>query len=548
MKNQLVKMWLSSSLIGLLLVSALAMEIPIHVGATGNTYYIAASNSSSLDKAAANAVCTGTKDQNTINPYLTNGSTVILDNGTYNISGYVFLASNSHLLGTSNVGTVLNFSSSSVCIGDISNVEVGNFAVTGTMSSAVEIITSTANQSGFNIHDIKSTSTGNADADFEVYADNYTVSNIVFNNCDANNPNGYGFLLTGTGAGAIINGITLYNCSVENAGVASTRNSIWIAGYNLGENIVSLNNVALIHCTCNGAWESDFMFDNTVQSIKNAVFLDCNAQNAGQSSSAYYGSGILIPSTAVQAILNGNTGSGNKGGSYTKTHFDISVYNSPYIGYAFPKNLVLGSSQTVTRANQGNCIGIIVTDGNAFDLYLYSSDGNSVNQTLTLPNGNTYAASFSNYQVIRGVTGTFSITSVSLVNGQVGAAYSQTLTATGGTIPYTWSIVSGTLPVGLTISSEGVILGTPTITGGPTSITFKVTDSTGANATKSISIAIGNATWDVNKDGIVNALDMTSISLHWGETGTPGWIPQDVNSDGIVNSLDLIIVGQHWTP
>ena len=548
MKNQLVKMWLSSSLIGLLLVSALAMEIPIHVGATGNTYYIAASNSSSLDKAAANAVCTGTKDQNTINPYLTNGSTVILDNGTYNISGYVFLASNSHLLGTSNVGTVLNFSSSSVCIGDISNVEVGNFAVTGTMSSAVEIITSTANQSGFNIHDIKSTSTGNADADFEVYADNYTVSNIVFNNCDANNPNGYGFLLTGTGAGAIINGITLYNCSVENAGVASTRNSIWIAGYNLGENIVSLNNVALIHCTCNGAWESDFMFDNTVQSIKNAVFLDCNAQNAGQSSSAYYGSGILIPSTAVQAILNGNTGSGNKGGSYTKTHFDISVYNSPYIGYAFPKNLVLGSSQTVTRANQGNCIGIIVTDGNAFDLYLYSSDGNSVNQTLTLPNGNTYAASFSNYQVIRGVTGTFSITSVSLVNGQVGAAYSQTLTATGGTIPYTWSIVSGTLPVGLTISSEGVILGTPTITGGPTSITFKVTDSTGANATKSISIAIGNATWDVNKDGIVNALDMTSISLHWGETGTPGWIPQDVNSDGIVNSLDMIIVGQHWTP
>jgi hypothetical protein len=413
MKNQLVKMWLSSSLIGLLLVSALAMEIPIHVGATGNTYYIAASNSSSLDKAAANAVCTGTKDQNTINPYLTNGSTVILDNGTYNISGYVFLASNSHLLGTSNVGTVLNFSSSSVCIGDISNVEVGNFAVTGTMSSAVEIITSTANQSGFNIHDIKSTSTGNADADFEVYADNYTVSNIVFNNCDANNPNGYGFLLTGTGAGAIINGITLYNCSVENAGVASTRNSIWIAGYNLGENIVSLNNVALIHCTCNGAWESDFMFDNTVQSTTNAVFLDCNAQNAGQSSSAYYGSGILIPSTAVQAILNGNTGSGNKGGSYTKTHFDISVYNSPYIGYAFPKNLVLGSSQTVTRANQGNCIGIIVTDGNSFDLYLYSSDGNSVNQTLTLPNGNTYAASFSNYQVIRGVTGTFSTSSPS---------------------------------------------------------------------------------------------------------------------------------------
>jgi hypothetical protein len=53
---------------------------------------------------------------------------------------------------------------------------------------------------------------------------------------------------------------------------------------------------------------------------------------------------------------------------------------------------------------------------------------------------------------------------------------------------------------------------------------------------------------DINKDGAVNILEMTSITQHWGETGTPGWIPQDVNNDGIINSLDMIIVGQHWTP
>ena len=44
-----------------------------------------------------------------------------------------------------------------------------------------------------------------------------------------------------------------------------------------------------------------------------------------------------------------------------------------------------------------------------------------------------------------------------------------------------------------------------------------------------------------------NVLDMISVSQHWGESGTPGWIRQDVNSDGVINSLDMIIIGQNWT-
>ena len=50
-----------------------------------------------------------------------------------------------------------------------------------------------------------------------------------------------------------------------------------------------------------------------------------------------------------------------------------------------------------------------------------------------------------------------------------------------------------------------------------------------------------------SKDGIINVLDMTSVSQHLGETGTAGWLPQDVNNDGVINSLDMIIIGQHWT-
>jgi hypothetical protein len=84
-----------------------------------------------------------------------------------------------------------------------------------------------------------------------------------------------------------------------------------------------------------------------------------------------------------------------------------------------------------------------------------------------------------------------SVTTSSLPNGQIGVAYSQTLAATGGVTPYSWSLASGTLPAGLSLSSGGVISGTPT-TAGTSSFTVQVTDSqTPADtATKALSIAI----------------------------------------------------------
>src|SRR5688572_13963446 len=52
-----------------------------------------------------------------------------------------------------------------------------------------------------------------------------------------------------------------------------------------------------------------------------------------------------------------------------------------------------------------------------------------------------------------------------LPDGVVATAYSQTLAATGGTGPRTWTVVSGSLPAGLTLSTAGVISGTPTTAG-----------------------------------------------------------------------------------
>ncbi len=67
----------------------------------------------------------------------------------------------------------------------------------------------------------------------------------------------------------------------------------------------------------------------------------------------------------------------------------------------------------------------------------------------------------SNPKPAEGVEGKVNITTPSLPNGVVGASYNATLAATGGTLPYTWSLLSGNLTSGLTLSPTGVITGMP---------------------------------------------------------------------------------------
>src|SRR5258708_40018441 len=55
-----------------------------------------------------------------------------------------------------------------------------------------------------------------------------------------------------------------------------------------------------------------------------------------------------------------------------------------------------------------------------------------------------------------------SVTTMSLSHGQSAVAYSATLSATGGTPPYSWGVKSGTRPAGLSLMAAGVIAGTPT--------------------------------------------------------------------------------------
>ena len=79
---------------------------------------------------------------------------------------------------------------------------------------------------------------------------------------------------------------------------------------------------------------------------------------------------------------------------------------------------------------------------------------------------------------------TLAVTTTSLPGGTSGAAYSATLTASGGASPYTWAETSGgAMPPGISdITSAGVIAGTPTTPGTYGPYVFTVTDSQGGTA------------------------------------------------------------------
>ena len=108
------------------------------------------------------------------------------------------------------------------------------------------------------------------------------------------------------------------------------------------------------------------------------------------------------------------------------------------------------------------------------------------------------------------------ISTSSLPSGTANAGYSATLSVSGGTAPYTWSISTGQLPAGLTLApATGAISGTPTISGNY-SLGVTVTDSTSTpqSATATITLSIGAAS------STPVPLAITSSSLAAGTVGS----------------------------
>jgi hypothetical protein len=123
------------------------------------------------------------------------------------------------------------------------------------------------------------------------------------------------------------------------------------------------------------------------------------------------------------------------------------------------------------------------------------------------------------------------ITTTSLPSASVNTAYSQTLQATGGTLPITWSLASGSLPSGLTLNAAGTITGSP-IAVGTSTFTVRAADSGSPQQTQMQALSL-----------VVNAapLAITTTSLPNAEIGTV--YSANVTSSGGTGSITWSLVG-----
>lgn len=145
----------------------------------------------------------------------------------------------------------------------------------------------------------------------------------------------------------------------------------------------------------------------------------------------------------------------------------------------------------------------------------------------------------------------------------VGLGFSHSLTGSGGVAPYAWSLASGTLPPGFTLSSSGLLSGTAT-SAGTFHFTVQATDERGVNVTRAITLTIAASAavndvpvGDAGVDYLDPELDSATSRIVFQSTGSGGtqqiWVGGVNPGNGLLTSAtgkDTLIdsgVSTLWT-
>ncbi|WP_170111932.1 Ig-like domain-containing protein [Phyllobacterium myrsinacearum] len=170
----------------------------------------------------------------------------------------------------------------------------------------------------------------------------------------------------------------------------------------------------------------------------------------------------------------------SSGSGYSQT-FSASGGTAPYTfslaGGSFPAGITLNAATGVLSGTP--------TVSGTFPFSVRATDSS------TGP-GTPFSAT-NNYSLVVNAPPVIIVLSPStLSSGKSGVSSSQTLTATGGTAPYRFAITSGALPNGITLSSAGVLSGTPTAAGA-FNVTVTATDILGNNGAQAYTLVINQA-------------------------------------------------------
>lgn len=143
------------------------------------------------------------------------------------------------------------------------------------------------------------------------------------------------------------------------------------------------------------------------------------------------------------------------------------------------------------------------------------------------------------------VSPTLTVAPPTLPAGTAGTAYSQTLSASGGTAPYTYAVTAGALPAGLNLSTGGALSGTPTVAGN-FNFTVTATDAGSFGAAQAYTLAIAAPTLTIAPPTLPGGTVGTAYSQTLSASGgtapysfavTAGTLPAGLALDGTTGVL-----------
>jgi hypothetical protein len=256
---------------------------------------------------------------------------------------------------------------------------------------------------------------------------------------------------------------------------------------------------------------------------------DGNGHSTNQNLSLY-----IAPASTPLAVTTTSLPNGTNGTFYSQT-IQASGGQTPYSWSI--ANYSMDPPPNLTLATNGVLSGTLATSGGPFYFTVEVTDGaaSTAYQDLSV-------------YIVNPPLPPLLITNVSLPNGNVGAAYSAQLGATGGQSPYNWQLATGSAnpPAGLTLYSSGLISGTPT-TNKVSTFKVQATDANFVTTNKVLSITInskpvlGSASWLTNQfqmrlTGASNQNYTVQMSTNLSSTN---WIPLFITNNTTTNSFLL---------
>jgi large repetitive protein len=168
-----------------------------------------------------------------------------------------------------------------------------------------------------------------------------------------------------------------------------------------------------------------------------------------------------------------------------------------------------GTTSTTLSAGVGSFSGLTLSSTT-------SQSGESLTATINLNGSLNLTATSNPFNVI-----VITLSPTSLNSGTVASFYSQQITASNGTAPYTYSVGAG-LPAGLTLTSSGVdaglLSGIPTA-GGTFNFTITATDNLGNSGSQAYTLVVGAPTIIVSPATLASGTYGTSYNQSVSASG-----------------------------